>query len=212
MKFTDCIAYLLPNFFVYKDKTTAILEILEKKYKEKHRHYHSIEHIIYLWNLFIHYQYLLSLEERQIVGWSILFHDIVYEIHRKDNEEKSAEMASHYLASLPISQDICNGVTKTILATKHNYKHMDSMTSRFMMDIDIAILGQTEEIYSLYQQKVRQEYAIYPDFIYQMGRKKVLNHFLQQKNIYQLPLFQQKWETQARFNITKEINTNSNKK
>jgi predicted metal-dependent HD superfamily phosphohydrolase len=59
--------------------------------------------------------------------------------------------------------------------------------------------------YTQYYQAVRKEYAIYPDLIYNPGRKKVLQHFLSMENIFKTTFFIEKFETTAKLNLQREI-------
>lgn len=58
-----------------------------------------------------------------------------------------------------------------ILATKTHVKSTENDTNYFT-DADLSVLGATWEIYTNYYQGVRKEYSIYPDIIYNPGRKK----------------------------------------
>ena len=53
--------------------------------------------------------------------------------------------------------------------------------------------------------QIRKEYSIYPDFLYNPGRKKALEHFLEHKFIFQTEEFRTQYETKARENIKREI-------
>jgi predicted metal-dependent HD superfamily phosphohydrolase len=66
-------------------------------------------------------------------------------------------------------------------------------------------LGYTWDKYREYCQQVRKEYAIYPDFLYNPGRKKALQHFLDMDVIFKTGFFRNKYEIQARKNIVQEI-------
>jgi len=55
-----------------------------------------------------------------------------------------------------------------------------------------------------YAKNIRKEYHIYPDLMYNPGRIKVLQHFLQKSNIYFTQAFQAK-EAAARQNLQQEI-------
>jgi predicted metal-dependent HD superfamily phosphohydrolase len=91
-----------------------------------------------------------------------------------------------------------------ILATKSHVKSADSDTNYFT-DADLSILGQPWETYSAYYKNVRKEYAIYPDLIYNPGRKKVLTHFLAMDSIFKTDIFYQKFEMQAKENLQQEL-------
>lgn len=59
--------------------------------------------------------------------------------------------------------------------------------------------------YLQYAENIRKEYSIYPDALYQPGRRQVLQHFLAQEHIFKTPVFRERYEKQARENISKEL-------
>lgn len=103
-----------------------------------------------------------------------------------------------------VSDDKIELCKKQILETKSHHKSTDSDTNYFT-DADLSVLGQDWQIYSLYYKNVRNEYSIYPDFIYNIGRKKVLNHFLLMDKIFKTDFFYNKFEMQAKQNIQREL-------
>jgi len=56
-----------------------------------------------------------------------------------------------------------------------------------------------------YYKNARKEYAIFPDFVYKPGRKKVLLHFLAMERIFKTDYFFHKFEMQAKQNLQKEL-------
>ncbi|NJN35361.1 MAG: hypothetical protein HC817_15015 [Saprospiraceae bacterium] len=73
------------------------------------------------------------------------------------------------------------------------------------MDSDLAILGSDNTIYDIYAKQIRDEFSFYPSFIYNRGRKKVLNAILEKEFIYKSEEFKGKYELSARANIAREI-------
>lgn len=71
--------------------------------------------------------------------------------------------------------------------------------------IDLSILGADWDIYQTYIKNIRTEYKIYPDFAYNKGRIKVLQHFLDLEKIYKTAELQERFESQARRNLQQEI-------
>ena len=136
--------------------------------------------------------------------FSIFYHDIIYKATSKDNEEKSAELAKTRLEKLNIPSEKITRIYNQILATKSHKKSKDSDTN-FLLDADLAILGQDWEMYENYTQQIRKEYSIYPDFMYKPGRKKVLTHFLEFDEIFKTDYFKEKYEVNARLNIQREL-------
>ncbi len=193
---------LLKNYTDSESLTNELWTEIKKNYSSKKRHYHTLHHLDNL---------LTQLTEvkNKIQNWnSILFtlyyHDIVYNSLKSDNEEKSAELAEKRLKQISVSPDTIELCKNQILATKSHIKSTDSDTNYFT-DADLSILGQNWETYSLYYKNVRKEYSIYPDFFYNPGRKKVLNHFLSMDKIFKTEFFYKKFERQAKQNIQKEI-------
>jgi predicted metal-dependent HD superfamily phosphohydrolase len=189
----------------YTDNDCLINELwaeIEKNYSSKNRYYHTLQHLDSL---------LAQLTEikDEIQNWetilfTLYYHDIIYNSRRSDNEEKSAELAEKRMKQLSISNDIINLCKTQILATKSHAYSTDSDTNYFT-DADLSILGQPWEAYSLYYKNVRKEYSIYPDLIYNQGRRKVLNQLLSLGRIYKTGIFCDKFEIQAIQNIQKEL-------
>ena len=138
--------------------------------------------------------------------FAIWYHDIIYKPIRKDNEEKSSSFALKRLKALNISEQKLRNIQNLIISTKkHDIILMENNDNAFLLDIDLSILGSDWYTYKTYIQNIRNEYAIYPDFMYTKGRKNVLKHFLERKTLYFTKVFQDKFEEQARQNLLKEI-------
>src|SRR5690606_16218856 len=76
-----------------------------------------------------------------------------------------------------------------------------------LMDLDLAVLGDEPERYEEYARRIRLEYSMYPDIVYNKGRRKVLEHFLSMGRIYQTKPFFESREVQARRNLREELNS-----
>ena len=94
--------------------------------------------------------------------------------------------------------------SQQILATKAHTTSNNPDTNLFT-DADLSVPGLDQLAYEIYCGQIRKEYSIYPDIVYNPGRKKVLSHFLQMENIFKTTAFAEKYETQARANLTWEI-------
>ncbi len=77
-------------------------------------------------------------------------------------------------------------------------------------DADLSILGSDPDTYKVYSKQIRREYSIYPEIIYNPGRKKVLTHFLKMDKIYKTEEFSDRYELNARINIQTELNSLTN--
>jgi predicted metal-dependent HD superfamily phosphohydrolase len=136
--------------------------------------------------------------------FSIFYHDIVYSPRRRDNEGKSADIASDRLAKLGVPTDKILKCRQQILATKDHRGQAKNDTDH-LVDFDLAILGDTPEKYWEYAKKIRKEYWVYPNFLYKKGRKKVLRHFLGMETIFKTPEFYENLEQRARENLKSEL-------
>lgn len=180
---------------------SELWEELQNKYAQKFRAYHNTTHLDEIFGYFDTYQ--SQLEHPWEVAFAIFYHDAIYNIWKKDNEEKSAMMAVKYLQKLKISEASIERIEAHILATKtHQATYPDT---EWMVDFDLAILGQPAEVYDNYTKNIRKEYRKIPLALYKPGRKKVLQHFLGKESIYSTQEFQNKFEVTARENLSREL-------
>lgn len=175
---------------------------IEKSYSQKSRKYHNIAH---LENMILELENVKDeISDFDALLFSVFYHDIVYKATSKDNEEKSAEIAKKRLEKINISNERITKIYNQILATK-SHKISDDSDTNFLLDADLAILGKDWQDYENYVRQIREEYSIYPDFLYNPGRKKVLTHFLEFDEIFKTDYFKEKYEKIARENIKREI-------
>lgn len=169
------------------------------------RPYHNIDHIIHC---FQELEWFLNngenVEQINIndVGLAIIAHDIIYGAKQTQlDEELSAQWLSDYLTS--IGQERKEAVD-IVLSTAHlsgKYK-VDTLEKQLMTSIDLAILGQRDEIYQRYSDAVRQEYSFVNDKDYTEGRKKAMD-FLSSHTLFLNASFD-KYEDRAKRNMQKE--------
>jgi predicted metal-dependent HD superfamily phosphohydrolase len=174
---------------------------LQKVYSAKSRYYHNLTHLEEM--IALYENYVTQLQFPDEVLYAIYYHDYVYKVTRKDNELKSAE---HALSILP-NQTTLNKqlVFDMIVATQLHQKNENEDTN-WLIDFDLKILSKDWENYKIYCDQIRKEYKIYPNILYKPGRKKALQHFLENPSIYQTEVFKTNFEDIARANIQKEIN------
>lgn len=193
---------LLNKYTREKSLIETLWDDIEKHYTSQKRHYHNLQHLENM---------LVQLEtcREQITYWdtllfSLFYHDIIYKVTSKENEDKSALAAIKALNSIGYPKEKVKLCAEQILATKSHELSTDKDTNLFT-DADLSILGSEWETYLEYSRQVRKEYAIYPDFMYNPGRKKALQHFLDMEYIFKTPFFREKFENQAKQNIHTEI-------
>jgi predicted metal-dependent HD superfamily phosphohydrolase len=176
---------------------------LIKSYAGPKRHYHNLHHISAL--LSLQQQHTSLITDPDVLQFSIFFHDIVYNVLKKDNEAKSAVVAANFLATIDYPADKIKKVVQFIEATQTHVNSTGDTDLDYLLDFDLRILGAPAADYQHYQQQIRQEYAIFPDMLYNPGRKKVLQHFLHQLPVFKTSTFRNLYEEQAIANLTAEL-------
>jgi len=178
---------------------------IQKHYTETHRMYHNLSHIhAMLKNCDT---YISEIENHRVFKLAVWYHDIIYRSTRKDNELKSAEYALNVLPDSDLSPLELDRLKQLIISTKSHDVLLNSFDNHLLLDADLAILATSRETYIRYTHTIREEYKIYPDFLYKRGRKKVLQHFLERKQIYFTEAFKMQHEANARENLKWEIAT-----
>ncbi|MEA5576745.1 hypothetical protein [Anabaena sp. UHCC 0451] len=170
-------------------------------YSSPKRYYHTLQHIhSILSTIDILKNYVEDLPSVQLAAW---FHDVVYNTHAQDNEEKSAEFAADMLKDLAISSENITKIKNLILCTKTH--QADNIDGQVLLDADLAILSADSVQYQEYTQAIRQEYAWVSETEYITGRGKVLERFLQRPSIYFTSLMLESSEKLARLNMMEEL-------
>jgi predicted metal-dependent HD superfamily phosphohydrolase len=73
------------------------------------------------------------------------------------------------------------------------------------LDLDLSILGASEDDYDGYTKQIQEEYGCYSVGEYRNGRIKVMKGLLNRERLYFTDYFHLKYEARARENIEREI-------
>ncbi len=197
----------LTSFSNKEELKEQLWEEIIYRYSGQHRHYHNLNHIAYLFHLLD--KYIEKIKNPAVMGFAIMYHDVVYDTYSNDSEEQSAAFAEAHLRQLNVNQNLLNKVQIFIKATKDHKMPANIVLQSdlsFFLDFDMAILGVDEEMYKLYSEKIREEYSKYPDPVYKEGRKLALQKVLASDNMFYTDEFRQEMEQKARENINREVN------
>jgi predicted metal-dependent HD superfamily phosphohydrolase len=173
---------------------------LEKAYSGKSRHYHNLNHLEEMIELFDKYE--SELKSPNEILFSIFYHDYIYKATKKDNELKSAEYAVKVLSN---NEAFDKSLVFDAICATQQHQHNKIEDINWLIDFDLKILSKNWEAYQFYYNQIRKEYRIYPDFLYKPGRAKALKHFLENEFIFQTNEFRKLYEEKARMNIEKEM-------
>ena len=174
---------------------------IDLHYSSKNRYYHTLNHLENLLNQLLEVKN--EIKDWNCILFTLYYHDIIYKATKSDNEDKSADFAKKIMIKLSVAKSIIDNCKSQILATKKHLFNLD-LDINYFIDADLSILGQDWDLYSSYYKNVRKEYSIYPDLLYNPGRKKVLKYFLAMEKIFKTDYFYQKFESNARKNLKKE--------
>lgn len=181
-------------------KTDALWQDLEKAYSGKNRYYHNLTHLEEMIAQYERYHSQLTFPIE--VLYAIFYHDYIYKATSKENELKSAQFA---ISILPENAKINAALVFDMIVATKRHAHNRVEDINWLIDFDLKILSKEWKAYEVYFKQIRKEYKIYPDMLYNPGRKKALQHFLENEFIFQTETFRTKYEKQARENIQREI-------
>lgn len=137
---------------------------LVDRYREPHRHYHTLEHIG---------EVLEQVDgtEVELAAW---YHDVIYDTRRSDNEARSAEHAAAALERLGAPSAVIDEVRRLILLTAGHTAAPGDARGNELIAADLSILTSDRARYQRYARDVRAEYAHLDDETWRTGRTAVL--------------------------------------
>lgn len=194
-------------------------KIVREHYCESWRYYHTLSHVHHMLDKLTAYED--KLKNPKEVALAVYFHDVIYDPRAGDNEEQSAVTFEKFA-----EECLCSGsehgverqrVCEMIMLTKKHQTpaHMaeneyGDSDEHYLLDFDMAILGEQSSEYRLYSANIQREYAHIPNKEYCRRRAHVLKEFLGTRRIYCTEVFHEKYEENAKKNILNEIASLSN--
>lgn len=162
------------------------------------RKYHSTPHLYACLQHFLRVRDQLN--NPTAVALALWFHDAIYWPWLPRNEEKSADWATDFMHRIGLNPALAEEVKQLILDTRHQAVPAAG-DAHWMIDIDLAILGQTTAVYRQFEKDVRSEYRWVRWHSYVKGRSAVLQSFLDRPRIYNTDPFFERYEASARQNL-----------
>lgn len=160
-------ARLFGPWFDAVDAPEGLRQLVLAELDAPTRHWHGLVHHALMLRAVSRAGHDAAARRRLILA--TLFHDIVYEARRADNEEASATVARQWLTGAE-----ADAVAALILATKRHDLATDPVT-RTLLEADLAVLWTpSPQLYAFYARGVRAEYAHVPEPAYRAGRSAVM--------------------------------------
>jgi predicted metal-dependent HD superfamily phosphohydrolase len=175
----------------------GLLEDLLARYSEPQRRYHTVRHLEECFQQFDLLEPLAGQPAEISLG--LWFHDAVYDTHRHDNEERSAEWARSAVPATAAER-----VHELVMATRHDAVPRD-IDAQVLVDVDLSILGARPERFDEYEMQVREEYGWVPGFVYRRKRKEILESLLARPTLFNTAPFIERYEKAARENLSRSI-------
>jgi predicted metal-dependent HD superfamily phosphohydrolase len=178
---------------------------LAVRWREPHRHYHTMQHLEECLALFSTVR--AEAARPAEVEAALWLHDAVYDPRSTDNEERSAALGTVMLVDAGAAPDAIERVRTMILATRHHdariAEPLSTDDAALVCDIDLAILGADRERFEEYERQVRAEYAWVPASVYGSRRAEVLRGLAARPYLFVTASLQARFEVRARENIAR---------
>ncbi len=185
----------------------ALKSELAALYQAADRHYHGLAHIEAMLASAVEYRHLLH--DPEAVEAAIWFHDAIYDSRAKDNEAKSAALAESKLAGRVQPARLARILAMIDATATHQLPPFEDKNAAddaaLFLDMDLAILGAEPEVFDAYEKAVRREYGWVEEPMWRAGRAAVLKSFLARPHIFGTEPFRQRFEAQARTNLSRSL-------
>src|ERR1043165_8075726 len=184
----------------------VVVAMARAAYESPGRHYHTFEHIRDCLGKLREF----PCDNPRAVFLALLFHDAVYVAGRTDNELQSAGLARKVLlAHSRVPPAEIDEIERCIIATCTHVVPADERSNdlRVVIDIDMSILGASDEKYRRYAAAVKREWcpSVVDEAGFRKGRAAFLRGVLASSTIFSTEEGGRRWEDAARANIAREL-------
>lgn len=171
------------------------------------RGYHGWSHPLALLDLFT--QVEDRLDDPLAVRCAILLHDAIYEPRARDNEARSAALATEMLDGVVPPETLARTIRLIEATAKHaipeNLPPDERGDMAMFLDMDLAILAASPAAFDAYEAGVRHEYREVPEAAFRAGRAAILEGFLARDALYMSPWGRETFEAKARANLDRSV-------
>lgn len=210
------------------DKTR---KFLLKELHKKHRHYHTYSHVCHV------LETLEGMKDKfgnfRAAELAAEFHDVIYEVdeaydnneinscrvflekieednpHLLDVDVEDPQYRTVYLALIMIG--CTHGHTLDRIKDRKKFSEVEIEDIKMFLDADLRIFAERSDRFNDFEDGIRKEFSHYDDDeIYNHGRVKVLQSFLNRPKIYFSEVGKD-WEETARSNLQRLIDELKNK-
>ncbi|WP_309244502.1 HD domain-containing protein [Micromonospora parastrephiae] len=180
-------------------------EQLLARWREPHRHYHTVAHLSAVLDVVDRHADLAGrVDLVRLAAWC---HDAVYDPRATGdaNERDSAALATRVLTGLGVPAAAAAEVRRLVLLTAGHAVTPGDRDGALLCDADLAVLAAPPQTYDRYAAAIRREYAHVPEAAFRAGRAAVLTNLLALPALFRLPPLASRWERPARDNLRREL-------
>ncbi|MEW2141384.1 metal-dependent phosphohydrolase [Micromonospora vinacea] len=184
---------------------TGAGEQLIVRWREPHRHYHTLAHLTAVLDVVDQHADLAA--RTDLVRLAAWFHDAVYDPRAAGdaNERDSAALAESVLTGLGVPAPMVAEVRRLVLLTAGHTVAPGDRDGALLCDADLAVLAAPPARYERYAAAIRREYAHVPEPAFRAGRAAVLTGLLSLPALFRSPPLASRWEEPARDNVRREL-------
>lgn len=176
------------------------VDLLER-YSESGRRYHTIDHIDHCLGQFDEVR--SDCRQPDAVELAIWFHDAIYNFPAYQNEKLSAAFfmeRSEHLLNTGFRDDVFD----LVIATEHTSAPEDH-DQRILVDVDLSSFGLPWDRFASDGKNIRQELIYLSDADFYAGQIGFMEALLARDRIYNTAHFHDKYETIARANVARYL-------
>jgi predicted metal-dependent HD superfamily phosphohydrolase len=173
------------------------------RWAEPQRRYHDLAHLDAVLR---HVDELAdeaeTAEDVRLAAW---FHDAVYDPTARDNEARSALLATAVLSRMRVPDGHIGEVVRLVTLTATHDPVEGDRNGAVLCDADLAVLAGNDAAYGRYTDAVREEYAHLDDPAFGAGRAAVLRSLIERPALFRTQHGRRHWEQPARANVAAEL-------
>ena len=154
------------------EQAAAVYQTIRGFYSGHERLYHCLSHIVDGLDKLPGFAAFLAAPAAVTLAW--IFHDAVYDARRSDNEEQSAKLMLKLGQSWGIDAALLAEAEGLIRVTQHGVVEAVTADQKWMVDLDMSILGSEAAAFAQYERDVRREYGFIPQAEWGRGRSDFL--------------------------------------
>ncbi|CEM13017.1 unnamed protein product [Vitrella brassicaformis CCMP3155] len=170
---------------------------------EPWRHYHTLRHISDLISLQTTHSPPVPPPCACAISLAVWFHDAIYVPHRKDNEERSAELLEAFIQEVSLRvmhRQVADAAVLFVRATASHFEWAGAsgaerlraegwgeewvQAMQWFLDFDLSVLASEKEKYDAYADQIRLEYTHLAPSVYRSERAKFLRSLLDRPQLF----------------------------